>query len=120
MGHNTSVLNFILLCDSLSFTHSVGTILAIPTSVIVDWIVQQYLFPWQAFIGIVLIVLGFGGFAFSEFFTASMEQRHLRLRERNQQKLIVTTSVNSNESSPLVVNELEKRDWRKNFIKHLI
>ena len=103
--------------------HRVGTILAIPASVIVDWLVQKYLLPWQAFIGIGLIILGFAGFAFSEFLTAWREQKHAKQMER-QKKLLMSASTRSGEScdsSPLLLsNRSEKRTLRKIIIKYLI
>ena len=58
------------------YTHSVGTILAIPTSVVVDLLVQRYVLPWQAGIGIALIAVGFGGFVLSEYVATRREAKH--------------------------------------------
>ena len=103
--------------------YRVGTILGIPTSVIVDWMVQKYLLPWQAFIGIGLIILGFAGFAFAEFLTAWREQKHEKEKER-QRKLLLSASSRSGEScdsSPLLSsNRSEKRTLRKIIIKYLV
>ena len=44
-----------------------GTILAIPASVLVDWAVQGFLPSPLAFFGIALIIIGFVAFTFSEF-----------------------------------------------------
>ena len=97
--------------------------MAIPASVIVDWMVQKYLLPWQAFIGIGLIVLGFAGFAIAEFLTAWREQKHEKQMER-QRKLLLSASSRSGEScdsSPLLLsNGLEERTLRKIIIKYLI
>ena len=97
--------------------------MGIPASVIVDWMVQKYLLPWQAFIGIGLIVLGFTGFAFAEFLTAWREQKHEK-RLECQRKLLLSASSRSGEScdtSPLLPNnKLEKRTLRKIIIKYLI
>jgi hypothetical protein len=85
--------------------------------------VQKYLLPWQAFIGIGLIILGFAGFAFAEFLAAWREQKHKKLKER-QRKLLLTASSRSGEScdsSPLLLsNRSEKRTLRKTVIKYLI
>ena len=97
--------------------------MAIPASVIVDWLVQKYLLPWQAFIGIGLIILGFMGFAIAEFLAAWREQKHEKEKKR-QQKLLLAASSRSGEScdsSPLLLsNRSEKRALRKIVIKYLI
>ena len=97
--------------------------MGIPVSVIVDWMVQKYLLPWQAFIGIGLIVLGFAGFAFAEFLTAWREQKHEKRLERHR-KLLLSASSRSGEScdsSPLLLsNTNEKRTLRNIVIKYLI
>ena len=75
----TSVnINFVnqLTTHAHTHTHSVGTILAIPTSVVVDLIVQGYVLPWQAGIGIALIAVGFGGFILSEYVATKREAKH--------------------------------------------
>ena len=51
-------------------THSVGIVIATPTSVVVDLIVQRFLLPWQAGIGVALIAVGFGGFVLSAYVAA--------------------------------------------------
>ena len=98
----------------------VGTILAIPASVIVDWLVQKYLLPWQAFIGIGLIVLGFGGFASSEFFHAWEEQKREARMKKQEEKLPLNSSAASRESSPLLGHVTYKRNWRRTIIKYLL
>ena len=92
---------------------------------IVDWLVQKYLLPWQAFIGIGLIVLGFGGFASSEFLHAWKEQkREAKLKDEQEEKLrqekLQLNTTATRESSPLLDNVPDRKDWRKIVIKYLI
>jgi len=47
---------------------SVGSLLAIPTSVVVDWILNQYVLPFEAFFGMAMIILGFLGLNLSEVY----------------------------------------------------
>ena len=87
---------------------------------IVDWLVQKYLLPWQAFIGIGLIVLGFGGFASSEFLHAWKEQkREAKLKAEQEKKLhripLISLNASHCESSPPQLDRESppRRDWRK-------
>ncbi len=47
-------------------TPRIGSILAIPTSVVVDLIIHHFLPSWKVFVGIVLILIGFTGFVISQ------------------------------------------------------
>ena len=38
---------------------SIGSLLNIPVSIVLDMIIHSYLIPWVGFIGIILIVIGF-------------------------------------------------------------
>lgn len=69
---------------------SIGSILAIPTSVVVDLIVHDFLPSWQVVVGIVLILIGFTGFVISQ----------LREMRRNNNRLKQATS--SLEEQPLL------------------
>lgn len=40
--------------------------LVVPVSVMVDWLVHGYILPWQAILGIIVILAGFFGLVFSE------------------------------------------------------
>ena len=94
--------------------------------------VQKYLLPWQAFVGIGLIVIGFGGFAFAEFHTAWREYKHKveeNLEKEYQQKLSLNISQKSSGScdsspGPLLLNndsnKVTKRNWKTIIIRHLI
>ena len=118
-----------MACSILHFViHSpyrVGTILVIPASVIVDWMVQKYLLPWQSFIGIGLIIIGFGGLTFSEFYTALREHKHeAKEKECGQWKFASQRSNDSSDSSPLLLDsdsdKITKKKWKKMIIGHLI
>ena len=70
-------------------------------------------------------MLGFGGFAFSEFYTAWKEQKHEQRERYKKEKLPQTSSTvsnNSHESSPLLLSgeSDNKWTWRKIVSKHLI
>ena len=76
-------------------------------------------------------MLGFGGFAFSEFYTAWKEQKHKKraMREEKEKekekehKLPLTSSVVSNSShasSSLLLSDEHNRSWTSIIIKYLI
>ena len=48
-------------------SNSVGSILTVPTSVIVDWLVHRFFLPWQALLGIATILVGFTMIVISEY-----------------------------------------------------
>ena len=55
-----------------------GSVLVVPATVIVDWILQGYILPSLAYVGIVFIVVGFGGFVLSELVAAKRDgQQHI-------------------------------------------
>ena len=41
--------------------------LAIPASVLVDWLIKDYILPWHSFVGVVVILIGFFGLVMSPF-----------------------------------------------------
>jgi len=96
---NGCILVSIVLSSPL-FT-SVGTILAIPASVVVDLMVHRFLLPWQAGVGIALIIVGFGSFTLSEFVATRREAKH-----KNQKRLKLAASDHygddDNEKLPLL------------------
>ncbi len=105
-------------------THSVGTITAIPASVIVDLIIHHFLPSWQAFVGIVLILTGFVGFVISEF--REMRQEHVHKKLQKSLKNSVATSISSSDSlldetKPLLDSKPETgRKWWPLLTKYLI
>ena len=38
---------------------SAGSVLVVPASVVVDWLVHHYILPWPAILGIISILFGF-------------------------------------------------------------
>jgi len=54
---------------------SVGTLLAIPLSVLVDKLWHNYLLPWQAFMGMLAIVIGFLGLNLSEYLSEILKTK---------------------------------------------
>jgi len=56
---NTALLVGVQLCGPLFM--SIGSLMTIPVSVIIDKIFNHYVLPWPSFLGIFLIVLGFVG-----------------------------------------------------------
>ena len=77
-----------------------GTIVAIPLSVVVDWIVQHFLPTWQAFVGIALILTGFTGFVISEFLQIRREGRHKK--EQTKLRKVDASSNRSSEDELLI------------------
>ena len=45
---------------------SVGSVLVVPASVVVDWLVYHYILPWPAVLGTISILLGFFFLVISE------------------------------------------------------
>ena len=90
-----------------TYTHtlnSVGSVLVVPATVIADWILQGYTLPPLAYIGIALIVVGFGGFVLSEFIAIK--------RDGKQHNILETViQASDNEDSPLIKNSRNLK-WR--------
>ncbi|XP_064384579.1 uncharacterized protein LOC135333537 isoform X2 [Halichondria panicea] len=86
---------------------SVGTITAIPTSVVVDLIIHHFLPSWQAFVGIVLILTGFIGFVISEFREKTLERKHKK-------------SSLPEEKQPLMSKAETNRQWWPIVTKYMI
>lgn len=119
----------LLICIALTspLFATVGTVLAIPVSVIVDWIVQGFLLPPQAFVGIVLIVGGFASFTFSEFIAARRKARRERAQRDglvnedretalNNSAVSAETCSSTDERSPLLKEGGERRRKLWNYI----
>ena len=51
----------------------VGSVLVLPSTVILDWILKGYVLPWQAFVGISGILLGFFMLVLSEYWQLRRE-----------------------------------------------
>ena len=110
-------------------THSVGTIVAIPVSVVVDLMVQHFLPSWQAFVGIILILAGFTGFVVSEFLELKREWRD-KTQLVESDKLKNTTGSDDtcsddlpNETEPLLSSPAhvdQQRMCRRFIVDHLI
>ncbi len=58
---------FIMYLNCIHF--SVGTVLTLPMTVLLDWILKDHVMAWQAFIGVGVIVMGFFLLIFSEYWT---------------------------------------------------
>lgn len=104
---------------------SVGTIVAIPASVVVDLIVQHFLPAWQVFVGIILILCGFSGFVISEFLEIRKEskhQNHLSLNNTVCPKSGSDVDKMSAETKPLLsaVNPEPNKKWWTQLVKYLI
>ena len=106
--------------------------MAVPVSVVVDWIFQHFLLSWQAFVGIALIIIGFTGFLISEFVQIRRENNH---NKQSSKKLQVTAGSNSNSSSsneslkekePLLDEKktqdspVQNRNWKSKLVLYLI
>ena len=60
---------------SFSLSLSIGSILVVPGSVLVDWIMQGFVLLPLAGVGILLIIIGFFSFIVSESISARNESR---------------------------------------------
>ena len=74
-----------LFVDELLVTSlcSVGVVLTVPASVVVDWLVRRYLLPWQAFLGIAIILIGFFSLIFSEYWGSRYHDNHDQTEDMN-------------------------------------
>ncbi len=111
------VVSICILCVAVLIFHyiyppRVGTIMAIPASVVVDLIIHHFLPSWQAFVGIVVILTGFIGFVISE----SLERKHKSLKN--------ATSSSSDslpeENQPLMSKAETTRQWWPIVARYLI
>ena len=87
-------LNFFLLAGVL-FTSpvyiGVGTLLSIPISVAFDYVLHDYVLPALAFVGIILIVVGFLMINFGDWLIQRKGNQVKAYTAENQQKLNVNT-----------------------------
>ena len=117
VSFNAALLIGIALSSPLFMT--VGTVLAVPSSVLVDWIVHGYVLPWPAFVGIGVILVSFVGFTVSEYVAGRREAKHKKMESL---KLNATTSdvasengsINEpHETHPLLGDRRARSTWGK-------
>ena len=102
------------------YTHSVGTILAVPASVITDWIIQGELLVWQAFLGVVFIIFGFCGFTFSEFIATRREPKENK-EEIDDHSVMSQINSSFDDSFPLLIQSGSDRQlsWKRRIINNI-
>ncbi len=101
-----------------------GSVLAIPGSVLVDWMINHYVLPWQAFVGVAILLGGFLILIFCEYWEESHTHDHTSLHCRNSQAMLgpsAPASINisqENEKKGLI-NTLKRRQ-KKGILYYII
>ncbi len=107
---------------SLIYPPRVGTIMAIPASVVVDLIIHHFLPSWQASVGIVVVLTGFIGFVISEFREKTLERKHKKSQSLKNATSSRDTSSDSlpEENQPLMSTAETTRQWWPIVARYLI
>ena len=108
--------------------------MAVPTSVAVDWFIQHFLLRVEAFVGIVLIIIGFIGFLISEFVQLRRENKHRKRSSMNLQVTAGSPNISTSSSDELLKEKepllddkrttdsppVQKSDWKTKLVLYLI
>ncbi len=96
------------------FPCSVGSVLIVPISVVLDWILQDFELPPLAYLGVVLILLGFAGFVFSQVVALKLEERdkHTSIQAPGEKE----STPDGMES----IANLSTTSWTRVVLKYLI
>ena len=79
----------------------------VPVSMVVDWLVNHNLLPWQGIVGVVMIVIGFFALIISEAFEEFYLNRHASPARQPEKNSINTVPV-------------KKRWWQKGNLLHYV
>ncbi len=91
--------------------------LVLPTTVILDWILKGYILPWQAFVGVAGILVGFFILVFSEYWELRRGQR-VAAAEIKDGRVLAITSHNPNTSVNTATPH--RTSFKSFFIEYLI
>ena len=106
----------ILLChyhfmyQTYTFIHvyfRVGSVLTIPASILMDWILKGFILSWQSFLGVAIIIIGFFGLVISEVWK-------LRKKKVEEEEEIDEEEEETDERTSLLT--FAKRDDRSSSI----
>ena len=85
--------------------------LAIPLSVLVDWLFKGYVLPWHSFVGVGMILIGFFGLVMSQFW----EMRKKKMLARKEAE-----DVKESNSRTFLIPKSEEYMLRSRLLSFLI